>query len=240
MVHRLDASILQIAMSKRALPLLIIAALAAAGGLWAAQDLFGSLTGGRSASSLPAVSSITLMPTPRVLPAFSLQQSDGTALTGEELHGQWTLVFIGFTHCPDVCPTTLAQLASAQKQWAALPEASRPRVLFVSADPDRDTPKITGDYAHAFNNDSLAATAPVPELEAFARSMSLVFMKVPNESRPDESRPGHNGRADDYSIDHSASMVVLDPHARMAGVIVPPFDPKAIAEDLIALTKASP
>lgn len=171
-----------------------------------------------------------MLPQPRVLPAFSLHQSDGTALTGDELHGHWTLVFIGFTHCPDVCPTTLAELSGAQKQWAALPEASRPRVLFVSADPDRDTPKITGDYAHAFNADSLAATAPVPELEAFARSLSLVFMKA----------PGPSGRTDDYSIDHSATLIVLDPQARMAGVIVPPFDPKAIAADLIALTKAAP
>ncbi|MEO5628535.1 MAG: SCO family protein [Thermomonas sp.] len=179
---------------------------------------------------MPAVASMTLLPTPRVLPGFSLQQSDGTPLTADELHGHWTLVFLGFTHCPDVCPTTLAQLASAQKQWAALPEATRPRVLFVSADPDRDTPKITGDYAHAFHADSLAATAPVATLEAFARSLSLVFMKV----------AGPSGGADDYSIDHSASMIVLDPQGRMAGVIVPPFDPKAISADLIALTKALP
>lgn len=223
-------------MSKRASTmLLIIAALAAAGGLWAAQCLLRSKTGDRNASTLPVVGSITLLPSPRVLPAFSLQQSDGTALTGAELHGHWTVVFIGFTHCPDVCPTTLAQMAAAQKQWAALPEATRPRVLFVSADPDRDTPKITGDYAHAFNADSLAATAPVPELEAFARSLSLVFMKVPNESGP-----GPSGRTDDYSIDHSATLILLDPQARMAGVIVPPLDPKAIAADLIALTKAAP
>ncbi|MEO6154720.1 MAG: SCO family protein [Thermomonas sp.] len=217
-------------MSKRILLVVVIAALAAGGGLWAALGLFGSKTGDRSAPSLLPVSSITTLPTPRALPAFSLQQSDGTALTGDELHGHWTLVFMGFTHCPDVCPTTLAQLAAAQKQWAALPEASRPRVLFVSADPDRDTPKITGAYAHAFNADSLAATGPIPALEAFARSLSLVFMKVAGES----------GRADDYSIDHSATLIVLDPQARMAGVIVPPFDPKAIAADLIALTKASP
>lgn len=218
-------------MSKRALPLLIIAVLAAAGGLWAAQGLLGPYNSSTpTATSLPTVISITLMPTPRVLPAFSLQQSTGTALTAEDLKGHWTLVFIGFTHCPDVCPTTLAQLAGAQKQWAALPEATRPRVLFVSADPNRDTAKITGDYAHAFNADSLAATAPVPELEAFTRALSLVFMKV----------PGPSGRADDYSIDHSAALVVLDPQARMAGVITPPFDPKAIAADMIALTKASP
>ena len=218
-------------MSKRTLPLLIIAVVAAAGGLWAAQDLFGPATTGNSnATSLPAVSSMTLMSTPRVLPSFSLQQSDGTALTAEKLRGHWTVVFIGFTHCPDICPTTLADLNGAQKQWAALPEATRPRVLFVSADPERDTPKITGDYAHAFNADSLAATAPLPQLQAFTRSLSLVFMKV----------PGPSGDAADYSIDHSAALVVLDPQARMAGVITPPFDPKAIAADLIALTKASP
>ncbi len=218
-------------MSKRAFVLLIVIALAAAGGLWSAQRLLGaSASGAAVPPSMPAVASMTLLPTPRVLPAFSLQQSDGTPLTADELRGHWTLVFLGFTHCPDVCPTTLAQLASAQKQWAALPKATRPRVLFVSTDPDRDTPKITGDYAHAFHADSLAATAPVPVLEEFARSLSLVFMKV----------AGPGGGADDYSIDHSASMIVLDPQARMAGVIVPPFDPKAITADLIDLTKAAP
>ena len=217
-------------MSKRTLPLLIIAVLAAAGGLWAAQGLFGPVTGNTTATPLPAVTSITLMSTPRVLPPFSLRQSDGTALTGEELRGHWTVVFIGFTHCPDICPTTLTELNGAQKQWAALPETKRPRVLFVSADPERDTPKITGDYAHAFNPNTLAATAPLPQLEAFTRSLSLVFMKV----------PGPSGNAADYSIDHSAAMIVLDPQARMAGVISPPFDPKAIAADLIALTKATP
>ncbi|MGV8942611.1 SCO family protein [Thermomonas sp.] len=217
-------------MSKRTLPLLIIAVLAAAGGLWAAQGLFGPVTGNTTATPSPAVTSITLMSTPRVLPAFSLQQSDGTALTTEKLRGHWTVVFVGFTHCPDVCPTTLAELNAAQKQWAVLPAANRPRVLFVSADPERDTPKITGNYAHAFNPDTLAATAPLPQLEAFTRSLSLVFMKV----------AGPSGDAADYSIDHSAALIVLDPQARMAGVISPPFDPKAIAADLIALSRATP
>ncbi|MDQ3040259.1 MAG: SCO family protein [Pseudomonadota bacterium] len=220
---------------KRTLPLLIIAVIAAAGGLWAAQSLFPALSPGTTTAALPAVSSITLMSTPRVLPAFSLQQSDGTALTGEELQGHWTVVFIGFTHCPDICPTTLAELNGAQKKWADLPETTRPRVLFVSADPERDTPKITGDYAHAFNADSLAATAPLPELEAFTRSLSLVFSKVPTQVEPGTIRS-----ATDYSIDHSAALVVLDPQARMAGVITPPFDAQAIAADLIALTKAIP
>ena len=209
-------------MSKRALPLLVVALLAAGLGLWAAQRAHAP-----TAPSLPATRALTLLPTPRVLPAFSLQQASGQPLTQATLKGHWTLVFLGFTHCPDVCPTTLAQLAAAQKQWAALPADRRPRLLFVSADPERDTPQLLAQYAHAFHPDTLTATAPIPQLEAFARSLSLVFMKV----------PGASGAPDDYSIDHSATLVLLDPQARMAGVVQPPLDVKNIATDLILLSK---
>ena len=212
-------------MSKRAAQLLLAACLAGGVGLWASQQVH--------APAAPPVTAATLMPTPRTLPAFSLQQSDGTALTQEDLAGRWTLVFVGFTHCPDVCPTTLAQLASAQKQWEAIPTASRPRVLFVSADPERDTPEATGAYAHGFHPATLAATAPLPALRDFARSLSLVFMKA----------PGPSGKPDDYSLDHSAALVLLDPQVRMAGVVQPPFDARAIASDLTLLstsTKSTP
>ena len=96
-------------------------------------------------------------------------------------------------------------------------------------DPERDTPQLVAQYARAFHPDSLAATAPLPQLEAFARSLSLVFMKV----------PGASGDPADYSIDHSAALVLLDPQARMAGVTQPPFDVKGIAADLEMLTKAA-
>ena len=214
-------------MSKRALTLLVVVALAAGLGLWASQRHFG----GVRPAAAPAVASFTLLPTPRALPAFSLQQSDGTPLTGDELKGHWTVVFLGFTHCPDICPTTLAQLAGAQKQWASLPEASRPRVLFVSADPDRDSPTLTGEYAHAFHPDTLAATADVPTLENFAKSLGFVFMKVPGQ--------GYEQNPNDYSMDHSSAIAVLDPQGQLAGLIRPPFQPKAIAADMRALTGAS-
>jgi len=184
----------------------------------------------RNEHARPQLQAVKLFDQPRALPSFSLQQSDQTQLIPGELKGHWTLVFLGFTHCPDVCPTTLAQLAQAQKQWTSLPDSIRPRVLFVSVDPDRDTPDAIGEYAHAFHRDTLAATADIPALEAFARSLSMVFMKVPAP----EGSP-----AEQYSVDHSASLAVLDPQGRMAGVIVPPLDPKAIASDLSALTKAT-
>ena len=214
-------------MSKRA-PLLILAALVAGGlGLWASQRMHGPVA--PAVAPAPATKVVTVLPNARTLPAFELQQSDGTPLTADELKGHWTLVFLGFTHCPDVCPTTLAELAGAQKQWAALPAATRPRVLFVSADPERDTPQLVAQYAHAFHPDTLAATAPVPQLERFARSLSLVFMKV----------PGASGEANDYSIDHSAALVLLDPQGKLGGVIQPPFDIKAVAADLALLADTS-
>src|SRR5688500_15884531 len=161
-------------MFNRTTVLILVAALAAGLGLWAARGYFGA-----GAAAGPELQTVRLFGQPRELPAFSLRQSDGTQLVSGELKGHWTLVFLGFTHCPDVCPTTLAELASAQKRWEPLPEARRPRVLFVSVDPERDTPMKIGGYAHAFHRDTLAATADLPALESFAKSLSLVFMKVP-------------------------------------------------------------
>lgn len=213
-------------MFNRTVLIVLAVALAAGLGLLASRQFFAE-----PAAPQPALQVVKLYPQPRELPPFALQQSDGTQLVPGELHGHWTLVFIGFTFCPDVCPTTLARLAQAQKQWEALPESTRPRVLFVSVDPERDTPDRIGEYAHAFHRDTLAATADIPSLEAFARSLSMVFAKAP----PPDGAP-----ADRYSIDHSASMAVLDPQGRMAGVVTGSGadDPGAITADLIALTRA--
>ena len=202
---------------------ILVAALAAGLGLLAAWQLFGR--GGETKA--PQLEAVTLLPQPRELPAFNLRQSDGTPLVAGELAGHWTLVFLGFTFCPDVCPTTLSELAQAQKQWETMPESTRPRVLFVSVDPERDTPGKTGEYAHAFHPDTLAATADVPALEKFATSLGFVFMKAPGANFE------HNPQ--DYSVDHSAHIAVLDPQGRLAGLIRPPLQPQAIAADLITL-----
>lgn len=216
-------------MFNRTTLLILLVALAAGAGLLAADYVFNR----QPAAEAPALRAVRLLPTPRMLPPFALRQSDRTELIPGELRGHWTVVFLGFTHCPDVCPTTLAQLAQAQKQWEALPPSTRPRVLFVSVDPERDSVDILGEYAHGFHKDTLAATADVPALEKFTTSLSLVFAKVPL---------GEDAPADAYTLDHSATMVVLDDQARMAGVIQAPaageaLDIPAITADLIALTR---
>lgn len=210
-------------MFNRTTIIVLIIALAAGLGLVTAQKVFGP------AADAPSTRSITFYPQPRELPDFSLGQSDGTRLIPGELKGHWTLVFLGFTTCPDVCPTTLAELAQAQKQWEALPDTIRPRLVLVSVDPERDTPARLGEYAHAFHKDTLAATADVPSLEKFATALGFVFQKVPGRHFDENPQ--------DYSMDHSASIAVLDPDGKLAGLIRPPFDPSAIAADLQLLTE---
>ena len=215
-------------MFNRTTAIVLVAALGAGLGLLAAQRVFNPAP--PPATAWPQTEAVRLFDPPRELPAFNLRQSDGTPLVPGELKGHWTLVFLGFTYCPDVCPMTLTQMAQAQRQWESIPEARRPRVLLVSVDPERDTPDRLGEYAHAFHKDTLAATADIPALEDFAKSISMVFAKVPAE----EGMP-----ADQYSVDHSASMAVLDPQGRMSGLIQPPLDPAAIARDMAALTEAA-
>jgi len=202
---------------------LIAGALAAGLGLTLAQKYFHA-PATPAAAPAPALKAVRLIQPARALPDYRLTQADGSELTPATLRGHWTLVFLGFTQCPDVCPTTLADLAKAQKEWERMPAATRPRLLFVSVDPERDTPQILGDYAHHFHADTLTATTAEPALHDFAQSLGLVYMKVPLEGAG-------------YTMDHSATMIVLDPEGRQAGLIRPPLVPADIAGDLRLLTE---
>lgn len=214
--------------AQRSVLYVLVAALAAGLGLVLAQRHFGAPP---AAPAVPheiavAMKAVRLIDTPRPLPDFRLLSTDGE-LGPAQLRGHWTVVFLGFTHCPDVCPTTLANFAAAQKQWRTLPANARPRLLFVSVDPERDTPEIVAKYARFFSPDTLAATAKEPALGEFARALGLVYDKVP---LPDGG----------YSMDHSATLVVLDPQVRFAGLIRPPLDIPAITDDLRRLAGAAP
>ena len=148
-----------------------------------------------------------------------------------ELQGHWTLVFLGFTHCPDVCPTTLAELAQAQKQWARAARRRRGRACCSSRSiPERDTPRCASANTRT---PSTATRSPPPPtcraLEAFAR----VAVAGLHEGAGADGAP-----ATSTASTTPPTLVVLDPQGRMAGVIQPPLDPQAIAADLRALTQA--
>lgn len=202
---------------------IILAAFAAGFGLWAAQYWLAKPQG----KPAIALQTVRLFSQAREIPDFALQSADGKLVNKASLSKHWTLVFLGFTHCPDVCPTTLGDMAKAQKIWQTLPDSTRPRLLFVSVDPERDTTKAMAEYAAFFHPDTLTATAQEPALGNFAQSLALVYAKVPME----------NG---DYTMDHSSTIVVLDPQGNEVGIIRPPFMPEKIAADLIALSKNGP
>lgn len=169
----------------------------------------------------PAVSSGTLLPQPRLLTDFSLQGANGQAFTKAQLQGRWTLVFAGFTRCPDVCPDTLARLkqldANLRQRGVVI------NVLLLSIDPQRDQPEQLASYVHYFNPDFLAATAQEPELARVTRELGIAYAKVPGKT------------ADDYTMDHSAALVLLDPQVRVAGYFTPPLRVEALTTDLAQL-----
>jgi len=156
---------------------------------------------------------------------FHLTDQNGQPRSLADFRGKVVVLFFGYTQCPDVCPTTMADLAQAKKALGA--DGDKLQVLFVTVDPERDTPQVTGDYAHYFSADTIAASPTPEQLAAFAKTLGLVYMKV---SEPDGS----------YSMDHSATLVLLDPQGRQAGLLSPPLDPQKIADDLRLLAERAP
>jgi len=118
---------------------ILAAALAGGLGLWAAERQFAP----PPANPPPSLRAVTLFPGTRALASFRLLGGSGGTFTPTSLKGHWTLVYLGYTHCPDVCPTTLQMLGLAEKSWATLAAAKRPHILFVSVDPKRDSPDAT-------------------------------------------------------------------------------------------------
>lgn len=200
--------------------LILIAALAAAAGLWAG----GHWSGVRTAS-LPAMASVVLYPAPRALPEFQLVRSNSKPLTRADWYGRWNIVFFGYTHCPDVCPTTLATF---KQVWKLLDANVREHVRFdfISVDPERDTPELLARYVEFFNPEFIAATGGDAELTRLTRALGLVYARG-------EPKDGT------YEVDHSASAVLIDPHGNQVGVLRPPFDAAKIASDLTALARSS-
>jgi len=160
----------------------------------------------------PVASSVDglLWPDPPALQPFTLTDAAGEPFGLERLRGRWTLLFFGFTHCPDVCPTTLAELAAAQTTLRDHPRyGERGRIAFVSVDPERDDAATLRAYADFFAPDMIAATAPEDTLRRLTRALGVVFMKVPQGG-------------DAYTMDHSAGIFFISPDLHLVSVLTPP------------------
>ena len=167
---------------------------------------------------VPVTENATILPQPRALPPLDLVDQDNRPLPSDFLHDRWTLVFFGFTQCPDVCPTTLTTLAQMKKKLADLPAGQQPRVLLVSVDPERDTPAILKPYVRFFDPSFLGATGTLAATTQAATAFSVPFAKVP--------LPGGG-----YTLDHGAGLFMVSPAGALAAYSSPPLDATVLARD---------
>ena len=193
--------------------------------LVAAIALAAAVAGMYLASSLqrPApvqLESGTALPVPGPLTPFALVDTQGKPVSPEQLRGHPTLVFFGFTYCPDVCPTTLALLASVQKELD-LPGL---KVALITVDPERDTPEQLGKYLSSFGGEFIGLTGTPPEIVKAQRSFGVAASRV-------ELAGGG------YTMDHSATVFLLDSQARKVAVFTPPLRAAAITRDMRKLSQ---
>jgi protein SCO1/2 len=165
-----------------------------------------------------------LWPEPPRLATFELDRDDGTKLTEQDFRGRWTLVFFGFSNCPDVCPTTMNTLARVVEKLQSEPALAEVlQVVFVSVDPARDKPEMLRAYVDYFNEDFIGATANKERLAEFAAQFGVLYMKI--------ETPGQDG----YTMDHSASVLLVDPALNTVGLFSQPHIVDDIALSIIQI-----
>jgi protein SCO1/2 len=151
-----------------------------------------------------------LLEVPRDIGEFALVDHHGAVFDAGRLKGQWTVIFFGFTHCPDVCPTTLSELARLADQLEDS-EADATQVVMVTVDPARDTPDRLSEYVPYFNPDFIGVTGEFEQILTVAQRLNAPFRKV---SAADGS----------YQMEHSANVVLMNPMGDYHGFFRAPLD----------------
>lgn len=163
----------------------------------------------------------TWLPEPRAVAPFRLSDQTGRVRSEADLRGHPSLLFFGFTYCPDVCPTTLAALADALRR-SPIPGV---QVLFVSIDPERDTAASLKEYLGAFNRDFIGLRGDAPATEPLMHSLGAIAIRQP--------LPGGN-----YTMDHTATLYLLDTRGRLVAVFTPPFAAERLAADFDRIARS--
>lgn len=157
----------------------------------------------------------------RPLEDFTLQYADGDAFTRQDLLGRWTVLSFGFTHCPDVCPTTLAFFRDELRLLEEDDEQAKVTFMFVSVDPQRDLPEKLAAYVHSFDPRIQAVTGGLNELKAFTKQFGAHF--------------AYEGEGDQYQVAHSPQFFLISPEGHWTALYTPPVGRGKVAMDLAKL-----
>lgn len=150
-----------------------------------------------------------------------LQKDDGSLFVNDDLKNHWSLLFFGYTHCPDICPITMNVLAQSAKQ-AEAQKVMFPDVFFISVDPQRDSIEILGEYVRYFDRSFTGVTGKPKMLEALTLQAGIAYMKPTTTAVS-----GGN-----YIVDHSASILLINPQGRLAAYLKPPHTPESILKSV--------
>ena len=183
-----------------------------------AAALAGYMVSRQLAHDAPTLRSGTAWPTPRPVAGFTLTDHHGARFGNAELAGKPSLVFFGFTHCPDVCPTTLALMAQLQRETALTPL----RMLFITVDPDRDDQQSLQRYVEAFGGGLTGLRGEDAALDALLRNLGGIRRVQPRAGA-------------DYAVEHSATLYYINARAALSAVFTPPFDYPSLRGDLSGL-----
>lgn len=155
---------------------------------------------------------------PRRFSGFTLTDHNGQPFTQEWFKGKWSLMFFGYTFCPDICPITMASVRQFEQQLAAVDEdaAAAIQVAMISVDPDRDTPEKLGQYVSYFGTDYIGATGPYIDVFNLGRQLNIAFGYVPQDDGS-------------YLVNHSGEIVLINPEGHFHGFFKTPQDPEKMA-----------
>lgn len=164
---------------------------------------------------------IVLLPQSRSLPGLALTDQNGQPVQLDQLKDKWSLLFFGYTFCPDICPTTLAELRQLN---GMLPDAVRDqlRIILVSVDPNRDTPEKLKEYLGYFNAGFQGLTGPLDDIQTLANGVGIPFI------------PGDTSK-ENYTVDHSGNLVLIGPDGKQRGFIRAPINNTKLAAQLPGL-----
>ena len=207
-------------MAKNSTPLLIISAvIAMSAGLWLAQN-------SKTDSSPITVPNIqgAIYPSAKTIKPFTLINHKGTEFNNNNLNGHWSIIFVGYTHCPDVCPTTLSLMSAVHKELSQQ-KIQPPNVIFLSIDPERDTAEIMNSYVEYFNPEFTGVTGSLKVIEKLSRDLNAVYRKS----------PGLSGEItkDEYLMDHSSALMLVNPNGSLQSILTAPHTQENIIDSLI-------
>ena len=158
---------------------------------------------------------------PLELEPFKLIQTTNQIFDETNFLGHWTLIFFGYTHCPDICPTTMATLAAVNKQLSnGYSFQNKPQILFVSVDPERDKLTVLKRYKNAFDPNFIAATANQEQLHRLVRQFGSKTVKISSDKK------------NQYWYDHPATVSLVSPDRSLMGMFLPPFNPTDISSQI--------